>query len=58
LSGGGRDPDAVLAGDGVSNLLKFALGLLPHDPVILADYGTTEVAPGGGRLRQIWRIEA
>ena len=56
LSGPDRATDATVAGDGVGNLLKFALGLRPRDRSAIADRSTTSYDIATAKLTQEWRL--
>ncbi len=48
-------PEAAPAGDGVSNLVKYALGLSPWDPAAAGDTGTVAVTNEGEVVLIYWR---
>lgn len=56
LTGTERDTNATVAGDGVGNLLKFALGLRPRDHNSIGDRSTTRFDNATSKLTQEWRI--
>jgi hypothetical protein len=56
LTGTERDTKAAVAGDGVGNLLKFALGLRPRDHSSIGDRSTTSFDKPTSKLTQEWRI--
>lgn len=56
LSGADRDPQACLAGDGISNLVKFALGMQPKVEEQLSEAMIAGFDPRTNSLVQEWTL--
>lgn len=56
LNGAERATDASVAGDGIGNLLKFALGLRPRDRGSIGERLATSFDGVTSKLTQEWRI--